>query len=358
MKTLIIALNLCTSLLFPVAQARTIRKEVPAALKLNKILHERLGTFGQLLNDAINKDGPEETLKKIGEHHKEEDRIAYLKVLQELKKQRVIIRTSKKGFVVVAGGEKLAVEVVDYISHKMLINGKSFQYKISLGFERNYKEVEKVLGIRANAKGKTSFHTFLGFFISDALAFVPIVIAAAGAVALIGDAVASPAANDIANRANHKVYDKIQDLKTQYEKRANDCESDLAHSYGMGKSELSGLSSVKTVGNLITELDAELYNEWFNGKSQIDYDDYSCKAYDGVEGIRNTKIIGIVSLGPGEVLKDLCHHQDRLNSCFSEIEEVMRKNNVQVNDVAGPDTLGPVNDIVEEYRMLHEAQNQ
>lgn len=353
MKTLITSLFILSSFLSPVAMART--KEAPIGLQLNQILHQRLGIFVDLLNDAVTMESSTKAHEKYFSHHKGLEKENMIKVLKALKENKVKFRSSKMGILAITPKEKISIEIVDYISAKFRINGHPYRYDREAGFGANVTAISELL-----VPKKT---TYLDYFVNDAHAVVPLVIVgwaliAGGSAAYVSDGIYSPSMNDIANSRDPEVREKIKELQEKFTKRADHCENDLAMSYGMGKSQVEGLSSVKVVGSLIEELNAELYNEWFNGKEQINYEDYSCEAYDNVDGIRNRKAIGIASFGPGRVLKDLCFHQERLNKCFAEIEEVMRKNNVQVNDVSGPDHLGPYHDLVKDYKVLDEASSR
>lgn len=333
-------------------KVKKVDNKVPLALQLNRLFHQRLGTLSKLIEKAIHEDSPEDTLKKIGEHHQGEDRVAYLKVLKEIKKSDIKIRSNKRGFVIVAAGEKLELEIIDYLALEFKVNGTSFHYRADFGFKKNYHEIVKLLR-GEDGTWKKATYLILDFFFPNAHAAIPVVLAAAGVATVIFDAVGSPYVNTIMNTHDQYVMEKIALLEVEYMKRADECESDLARSHGMGQSQLEGLSSIRVVSSLISELNADLYNR--NGREQINYNNYSCRAYHRVHGIRNRNLIGIVSFGPGSSLRELCHQQDRLNRCFSAIEDVMRENNLQVNDISRPDP-GNLADVILEYQDLDEVK--
>lgn len=116
------------------------------------------------------------------------------------------------------------------------------------------------------------------------------------------------------------------------------------------------------VGALIEGLGAELEDSWLDGdgKEEIDYSKFGCEAYNGVEGISNDQMIGLWgNFNPhGQVLRGLCQNQDRLNKCFASTEEVMRENDVRVNDLSGPDRIGPYDGLVDDYRELQNATSR
>lgn len=354
MKYLITSLFYLSSLFGPTAFAKS--QKTPLSTEVNKILHLRLHTFVKLMNDAVQKQTPEEAFKILGAHHKSTDRESYLRVLSLMQNKKVKFRKVHKGVLIVTPSEKIAVEIVDYVTFQFRINGKDFQYNPAIGFGANVNQIGSML-----SRKQTSFFSF---FISEAHAVVPLAVLgwalfAGGSAAFVTDTFASPGANDIANAANKDVLLKIKELEVTYKDRADQCENDLGQTYGMGSSQLTGLSSVKVVGALIEGLNAELYDEWFNGKKPINYERYGCKAYDGVHGIRNRRLVGISPIaGHGRVLSKLCSEQNRLNTCFEELEGVMRENNVQVNDLSGPDQGGPYQDIVEDYKQLHDASRR
>ena len=178
---------------------------------------------------------------------------------------------------------------------------------------------------------------------------IPAVIAASGAAVVI-DGYMSQIINELKNM-DPDTQDKIKELTKKYSERADICESDLENARSSNtKEHIESLRSVRTIGELHRVLNTELYNKWFNGKSQIEYDKLSCSNIES-KGIATSSMTGFWA-GAGKILKPLCNEQDRLNKCSASTEEVMRDQGIQINELRGPDRTGPFKDIFDEYREI------
>jgi len=269
------------------------------------------------------------------------------KILEEMNKKKAAIQIDENTFIVKAKGLKIEVVLVDYFSRTVLVNGKEYIFSKDKSLRAHIDGMLKIL------KKRTASHNP---FIQDAHAFLPLVfiipaiIAASGAAVTI-DAFMSTAVNDMRNM-DPETQAKIKALKEKYKERADVCESDLENAKASNsKGHIEQLTSVRTLGQLHKVLNTELYNTWFNGKSQIDYDKLSCTEVAQKNEISSGTVTGITR-SPGRLLGALCKEQDRLNACFAATEEIMRDQGIQINELRSPDRRGPFEDIYEEYKEI------
>lgn len=269
------------------------------------------------------------------------------KVLTELKKQKATIAYDKKYFTVKVADITLKITLVDLISRTYSINGQHYIFSEDKPLRSHIDSITKLL------KNKVVYQNP---FIEEAHAFLPLVllipgILAASAAVITIDGFSSGLANDLKNM-DPKTQDRINKLKSKYNERANICESDLENAKSSNtKGHIEKLTSVRAIGQLHKVLNTELYDKWFNGKSQINYDKLGCGKLARKNELASGSFTGIFS-GTGKILGKLCLEQDRLNNCFSSTEEVMRDQGIQINELSGPDQTGPFKDLDEEYKEL------
>ena len=333
-------------------------KNTPVGVKLNKIINDNLSSLTNHMNKLI-KSGPSENdLKKFAE----DDKRIYKALIEGMKARNIRFEHHGDEVWVLSVEGKSTMKLVDYINGKFLVDGKKYKFDSRKSFKENLINAGNLF------HKLTVFNAF--FFIEDAHAFLPLLAipgwawltaGAAGAVTFFGDTTVSAGLNDI-NNVHPEVKLRITELEKQYLDRANTCEADLAHARVSKGAELEGNNTIRMVGALIEGLGAELEDSFFDldGKKEINYDDFGCEAYDGVDGIRNRQAVGVWSgFSPhGGALKNLCDNQERLNSCFKETEEVMKENAISVNDLPGPDRIGPYDGLLEDYVDIHNATSR
>lgn len=269
------------------------------------------------------------------------------KVLEELQKKKAVIQIDENTFIVKVNGLKIEITLLDYFSRTVLINGVAYTFSEDKNLRTHIDGIIKIF------KKRTTFNNPL---IEDANAFLPLVfvipaiIAASGAAVTV-DALLSTAVNDMKNM-DPKTQEKINKLKEKYKQRADACESDLENAKASNsKGQIEQLTSVRTLGQLHKVLNTELYNKWFNGKSQINYDELSCTEVAQNNDISSGTVTGFTR-SPGRLLGALCKEQDRLNTCFASTEDVMRDQGIQINELRSPDRRGPFEGIYEEYKEI------
>lgn len=267
------------------------------------------------------------------------------KVLKELKAHNATITYAGEEFVIKVDGVTVKITLIDFLDRIVSVNGTYYAFTE----EKSLREHIDSLSLRL--KKKAAFNNPL---IQDAHAIpllfvIPAIIAASGAAVTI-DAYFSQIVNELKNM-DPGTQKKIKELTEKYTKRADICESDLENAKSSNtKGHIESLRSVRTIGELHRVLNTELYNKWFNGKSQIEYDKLSCSNLES-KGIATGSMTGFWD-GAGAILKPLCREQDRLNQCFASTEEVMRDQGIQINELRGPDRTGPFKDIYDEYREI------
>lgn len=358
-RTLLFTFGLIVASMQPVAAASK-QKKVPVGVKLNKIIIDHFEHFAEFMNARIENGVSDKDLKRYGP----EDQKIYAALIEGLKRRKGRFVAVKDTLVFYSIDGKSTVKLVDYINGKYLIDGKAYTFKKGSSFKENLIAAGELFHKRATS-------LFNLFIMDEAHAVLPLLIipgwawvsaAAAGAVTFAADTTVSAGANDIAN--NHpNVRLKIQELTDTYRERADVCEADLAQAQAaQTQTRLASNNTVRMVGALIDGLGAELEDTFmdFDGKEELNYDDFGCQAHDGRDGIRNRQLVGLFSgFEPhGEILRGLCDHQERLNNCFSSTEEVMRENAIRINDLPGPDRIGPYDGLLEDYIEMQDATSR
>lgn len=334
------------------------KNKTPVGLKLNKIINDHLHAFTKHMNRQIKSGPSEKDLKRFSE----EDKRIYKAMLIGLKRHKAHFTVKDKKVILRTIDQQSVITLVDYLNQKYEVDGKLYTFDPKKSFKANLISAGNLLHKRS------VFQKLL--LIEDAHALLPLLaipgwawLSAAGAtgVSFFADTAVSAGMNDISN-SHPKMRLKIQELTRVYAERANTCEADLAQARVSTGSSLTGNNTIRMVGALIEGLGAELEDSWLDGdgKEEIDYSKFGCEAYNGVEGISNDQMIGLWgNINPhGQVLRGLCENQDRLNKCFASTEEVMRENDVRVNDLSGPDRIGPYDGLVDDYRELQNATSR
>lgn len=330
--------------------------KVPVAVQINKIVIKAYPTIAKAMNDLIKNGASDNDLKRF---KSEEDKKLFKAVFEGLKIQKAKFIAQEQFIKFYSSDGTATLKVVDYINQKFSVNGVTFRYDMTTSFKDNLLRIDKLLTPK----------TVLDYipFVDSAYAVLPllgiglIVSGVGAAVTGYSDTVVSAGLNDTANGLNREITERINELERQYEQRANTCEADLAQARTQSGSGLTGNNTIRMVGALIEGLGAELNHHWLdmNDKKEIDYSQYGCEMYDGQDGIRNRRLLGVWNVRPhGDLLRGLCDHQDRLNACFKATEEVMRENDVRVNDLAGPDRIGPYDGLIEDYVELGGASSR
>lgn len=332
--------------------------KTPVGQKLNKIINQNLHSFSAHMNKLLEKGASDNDLKRFAE----DDKRIFKALIEGMKHRNIRFEHHGEEVWVFSPEGKSIMKLVDFINGKFLIDGKNYVYDSRKSFKENLINA-------GNLFHKTSVFNAL-FFIEDAHAILPLLAipgwvwlsaSAAGAVSFFADSVVSSGLNDIHN-VHPDVKLRISELENQYKQRADTCEADLTQARVSTGTSLSGNNTIRMVAALIEGLGAELEDTLFDmdGKKEIDYDDFGCEAYDGVDGIRNRQAIGIWSnLSPtGGALKNLCEYQERLNRCFEETEEVMKENAISINDLPGPDRIGPYDGLLEDYIEIQNASSR
>jgi|GEM_PF-3464171 len=280
----------------------------------------------------------------------EKDAAQLTEVITALRKHKAQITYKDNAFYLFVGRSKMKIKMVDFISKTFTVNGEAYRLTNKKSLEEHSRELIFL----------TRKKTVMDYipFIESAhailpLAFaIPAIIAAAGSGAVM-DFTLGNAANDLENMSfNNRVEnkEKVAELEDIYEKRADECEADLGGiATNTGGRSMTTYQSVRVVADLHNALDAELYEKWFNGKTRIDYEELGCEKVAEDEGFSIGSVTGFFR-SEGGFLRKLCGLQDRLNNCLQEVEEKMREENIQVNDVPGADGYSPLGDIVDEYK--------
>ena len=339
--------------------AQSSPKMTPIGKQLNQIIKNEYSSLAASINHLVN-DGPS---PKSLERFSDSDKTLYIQMITRLKKVNLRAEGTKHSIFLTFDGGTTTLELVDLMSNQYKVNGKIFQFKPDLSFEKN---LENAVGLFYNKENRILwFEKLLPIKEAHAFAFLAIPIwalVAGGSVAVATDTIVSSSANDIKNSLNPDVRLKIQELEEKFEKRANQCESDLGRLYSGDRAIIQGNDSVKMVASLIEGLGAELEDTWFDGdgKKQIDYDDLGCEAYDGKEGMSTGQVFGVIpGSWNGQVVKPLCNAQKRLNDCFAHIEEIMRDKDIAISDIQKNRSIDRAYDgLLEEYQDLSGSINQ
>lgn len=279
--------------------------------------------------------------------YKTEDKELTQKVFSELKKQKATITYQDKFFTVKVADLEIKITLVDFISRTYSINGHPYIFSEEKALRAHIESISQIIEKKV---------VYNNPFIEEAHAFLPLLfiipaIIAGSAAAVTIDGIMSNTVNDLKNM-DAKTVAKIDKLTKKYKERANTCESDLENAKSSNsKGHISKLTSVRAIGELHKVLNTELYNKWFNGKSQIDYNKLGCSRVASKNDISSGSVTGLFR-GAGKILGKLCKEQDRLNTCFASTEDIMRDQGIQIHELRSPDKQGPYKDLYQEYKEI------
>lgn len=359
-RSVVVVLGLLFSSLSPIYAADKGTKKIPVGIKLNEVINSFLPKFVKDMNSSITEGPSEKTLKRMGP----EDQRIFKALMDGLKQRKARFVAVGNKIEFYSSDGKSTIQLVDYINSKFSVDGKVYSYKKGQSFKANLIAAGELY----HKKTSSLFNLLI---MDEAYALLPLLAipgwvwltgAAAGGVTFFADTAVSAGMNDISN-AHPEVRLKITELTETYKERADVCEADLAQAQASAtQTRLVSNNTVRMVGALIDGLGAELEHSFLdgNGKRELDYSKFGCEAHDGANGISNRQFIGLWSgfTPQGEILRSLCDHQERLNNCFASTEEVMRENEIRINDLPGPDRIGPYDGLLEDYIQMQEASSR
>jgi hypothetical protein len=126
---------------------------------------------------------------------------------------------------------------------------------------------------------------------------------------------------------------RIDTLARDYRERADYCEADLVLS--KQHHNFNELQSLRLVADINDTLGANLNESgWsmFDGY-RVDYTEYNCDQIKKREDLDNINHTVLSAGSRWSALLTMCNEQHRLKSCFSDIEVVLRDNDVQTSDL-------------------------